>query len=401
MILLTGFLHREDFKDVLFRVMSNKTQPDDCQHIKEIINFNVYLVQLYLDDICQELFSHLSGGQTWSTEVTTKGQLKDFILDVAPYRDERYEELAAKYRKFPEDFFRSSPFYAKMYCTGTRERPVYLGHSRMKRFRRIAEKGARQIISVIFNQVKKRADELAAERAAKLGIPKDRLITSPEEQVLEFAHAERRFLKEIRKGLYYPDRETVLSSCIHDVAGIKAIVEDRDMGRFEAYFMESPRFTVVEKETHKGAYNATNFIVEYRLDKKRLLEKPPDSRIEFVLAARGMVKERIIEDYRSFIEDAEETVLIEVIASTYREMLESELGRCMHEERILGQREKIQYRSIVARNVRYMMEFLFLFAQSGKESFQEMPIKLWERTLPDSYDHAVRMLWDIPTIPIL
>jgi len=400
MLLLTSFLHRDELKDIMFRWMSDQLLQEDCIAVKKIINFNVYTINIYLDVICAGLFSHLSGADAWSFEVISKGQLKDFILEVAPYRSERLDYLASRYLKYPEDFYRSSPFHARVYCSGTQDAPHYLGHSRIKRFRRIAEKASRRMISIIFDQIKKRADDLAFERASRLGIPKEQLFTPLEQQVEEFAHAERRFIKELRKGQFLPDEKNLHSAAIHDVAGIKAIIDDERTAFFESFF-ERPGFRILEKERHAGLYNATNYLVECTLDKPALLASPPNSRVLYILSSRGLDKGTIIDDYRKFILEAEDSVMIEVITSNYPEMIESELGRCMHEERIVSQREQVEYRSSIARNVRYITEYMFLFSLSGKSCLEELPIKLWEKAMPDTYDHAIRDLWDIPTMPVL
>lgn len=401
MILLTSFLHRGALKDIIFQWMTNKLVQEDCLRVKKIINFNVHAINLYLDSICGDLFAHLSGQEAWSFEVNAKGEFRDFILKVAPYRNDRLDHLAARYQKYPEDFYRSSPFHARIYCTGRQDGPTYLGHSRIKRFRRVAEKASRRMINIIFDQVKKRADDLALERASRLSIPKEKLVTPIEQQVEEFNHAERRFIKDLKKGMFYPDEQIIKSARMHDVAGIKVIIDDDKEPFFESFFREKNRFRILEKESHSGLYNAANYIIEYRLDKDMLLENAPGPRVIHVLSARGMKSDSLIEDYRQFIKNAEDTVMIEVITSNYQEMIESEMGRCMHEDRIMVQREQLEYRSSIARNVRYITEFMFLFAVSGKSCIQELPIKLWEKVMPDTYDHSIRALWDIPTTPVL
>lgn len=401
MILLTSLLHRENLKDTILRWMSNNFMDEDCEAVKRIVNFNVHILNIYLDHFCNDLFNFLSGGETWTFEVTSKGELKDFILDVAPYKNLRLDYIRTRYRKYPEDFYRSLPFRGKIYCSGTQEHPVYLGHSRIKRFRRVAEKTSRRMVKMIFDQIKKNADALAAERAFQLGIPMEKLITPVEKQREEFAHAERRFLKHLKKGMFNPDEEMLDSERIHDVAGVKAIIEDDRIPVLEKFFHDMPSYSIAEKEKHFGNYDDVNYIIGVTLDKKELINKAPDSRVINVLSARGMDRETIIEDYTTFVETAEDHVYLELIISNYPEMIESEFGRSMHEERILAQREQTEYRSSIARNVRYITEYLFLFAISGKRSIHELPVRLWEKTMPDTYDHAIRELWDIPTMPVL
>lgn len=401
MISLTSLLHQENLKDIILRWMSNNLLEEDCEAVKRIVNFNVHILNLYLDHFCNDLFNFLSGGKTWTFEVTSKGQLKDFILDVAPYNNDRLDYIRTRYGKYPEDFYRSLPFRGKIYCFGSKEHPVYLGHSRIKRFRRVAEKASRRMVNMIFDQIKKNADALATERASQLGIPKEQLITPVEVQREEFAHAERRFLKQLKKGMFNPDEEMLDSARIHDVAGVKAIIGDDRIPVLEKFFHDMPGYSVAEKEKHFGNYDDVNYIIGIKLDKKELINKAPNSRVVDILSARGMDRDTVVDDYKTFVETAEDHVYLELITSNYPEMIESEFGRSMHEERILAQREEAGYRSSIARNVRYITEYLFLFAISEKKSIHQLPVKLWEKTMPDTYDHAIRQLWDIPTMPVL
>lgn len=385
----------------MLRWMSNDLQEEDCATVKRIVNFNVHILNLYLDRFCKDLFSFLSGGETWTFEVTSKGELKDFVLEVAPYNDERLDYIRTRYRKYPEDFYRSVPFRGNIYCSGSKEHPTYLGHSRIKRFRRVAEKASRRMVNIVFDQIKKNADALATERASRLGIPKELLITPAEKQREEFAHAERRFLKHLKKGMFYPDRDMLNAARIHDVAGAKVIIEDDRIPILEKFFLDMPDYSIAEKEEHSGNYDDVNYIIGVRLDKRDLINKAPDSRVVDVLSARGMERETLIEDYGTFVKTAEDDVYLELIASNYPEVIESEFGRSMHEERILAQRGQVEYKSSIARNVRYITEYLFLFAISREKSIHQLPVRLWEKTMPDTYDHAIRQLWDIPTMPVL
>jgi hypothetical protein len=90
----------------------------------------------------------------------------------------------------------------------------------------------------------------------------------------------------------------------------------------------------------------------------------------------------------------------EIILSTYQEMLESEIGRCIHEDRIIEQRLRQQYRGPLARNIQCLMEYLFTFPSSPSPCQCELgglPIKLWNRYLPDYFDEVLKQLFHIPT----
>jgi hypothetical protein len=185
------------------------------------------------------------------------------------------------------------------------------------------------------------------------------------------------------------------------VAGLKVILEDDVSHRLYDFVDSSPDLKIVEIERHEGTYNATNIILRHTLDSQRLLDSPPSGRVLEVFKKRGMGDGDIAARYRSFIMNGEPEVFLEVILSNYGELLESEMGRCMHEERILRQRQLQEYHSPLAHNVRYLIEYMFLFTVSPKRMIDEIPIKLWESYMPDSFDEAVKLLWDLEALPAL
>lgn len=401
MLGLNSYIHRRQLGDILSRWLIDRYRGDDCPRLKDITNFNSYLITRYLDDVCMRMFEYISGERIERVEVGHKATLKDFIVRNPPYQTPRIEEILAHYGRYPQDYYRHAPFHGVVYHTGPAHRPCYLGHSRIKRTRRIAEKGARRIIDHIFNLIKTQADILAAERAARLGIPKSMLITDPQTQLSEFVHAERRVIKTIRKGTLAESQDDGPSLTINDVAGLKVILEDDSAHLLYDFVDESPDIKIVEIERHEGIYNATNLILRLGLDKERLLSSPPGGRVLEIFERRGMGDGDISGRYASFVSNGEPDVYLEVILSNYGEMLESELGRCMHEERILTQRLQQEYRSPLAHNVRYLIEYMFLFTVSPRKAIDAIPIKLWESYMPDSFDEAVKSLWDIEVLPAL
>jgi hypothetical protein len=379
----------------------DRFQQDDCARLKDIHNFNSYLVSLHLNDICTKLFSSTSAGPVHCHEVGQKASFKDFIVANPPYRTARIDEILAHYSRYPQDYYRHAPFHGVVYYSGAANKPEYLGHSRIKRTRRIAEKGSRRVIDFIFQRIKTQADRLAEERAARLGIPKSMLVTDPQTQLSEFVHAERRVVKSIRQGILADDADEQPALRINDVAGIKVILEDDKVYRLYDFLNKSPDIEIVEIERHEGKYNATNLILKISLDLELLARRVPGNHILEVFARRGMDTDDLLGRYRTFVTSAERDVFFEVILSNYGEMVESELGRCMHEERVLTQRSRQEYRSPLARNVRYLLEYMFLFTMSPSRTINEIPIKLWERYMPDTFDDAVKQLWGVSLLPAL
>jgi len=394
MIRLTSMLHSDELRDVLERWILGRFQATDCGALKRLVNLNAYLVRRYLDDFARSLLEATLDRPVRSFPVTRKGQLKDFVCHNPPVRTPRVDAMIAHYRRFPEDYYRETPFEGRIYYVGEGGEATYVLSSRSKRMRRIAEKSARRIVEYIFREIKRRADELAAERAVQLGIPKDRLITPVDQQIEEFAHAERRIIKAIRTGrLVEPPQPEMV---IHDVAGLKVITDFVPLEVLRRYFEREPGIELLEEQRHEGRYNATNFVVRHRLDKQRLLDQPPDPQVAAILAARGVADAgEVAAVHRAFVESAEDAVNVEVIAASYEEMMESEIGRAMHENRIIEQRRAQEYRGHLAKNVEYVVEYAFSFAISPTREIRELPIKVWVKYMPDTFDDVLKELWNI------
>ncbi|MEM1008956.1 MAG: hypothetical protein AAGJ35_08105, partial [Myxococcota bacterium] len=78
------------------------------------------------------------------------------------------------------------------------------------------------------------------------------------------------------------------------------------------------------------------------------------------------------------------------------EMLESEIGRTMHEDRIVEQRTHQVYRGHLARNVRFLMEFIFACGIAPCTSISAIPIHVWIQYMPDTFDEVMNDLLGIP-----
>lgn len=72
-------------------------------------------------------------------------------------------------------------------------------------------------------------------------------------------------------------------------------------------------------------------------------------------------------------------------------------GRSIHEDRIIEQRLRQQYRGPLAHNIQCLMEYLFVFPTSPQRELGELPIKLWNRYLPDDFDEILKRLFGIPS----
>jgi hypothetical protein len=219
-------------------------------------------------------------------------------------------------------------------------------------------------------------------------------MTTPEGMTEEFLRAENRLLADLRDKRPIAGAERGLA--INDVAGVKVILEEGKQGELMALLARMPECEVVEEERHSGRYNATNLLVRFRPPREELLLRPLGQGILGVMQTRGVPPEETARSFAEFVRSGEEDVLLEIILSDYQEMLESEIGRCIHEDRIIRQRLFQPYRGPLARNIQYLMEYLFTFPLSPQRELGELPIKIWNRYLPDYFDEILKGLFRIP-----
>ena len=228
-----------------------------------------------------------------------------------------------------------------------------------------------------------------------MDVPRERLLTAPEDMTEEFLLAEKRLLDDLREKRPIADAGEKL--VINDVAGVKVILEEPEQWRLTKLLNDLPNCEIVEEEKHTGQYNATNLIVRYRPPREEIIARPFGQGFLNVIQKRGLSPYEARQAFVEFVRSGEEDIFLEIILSTYQEMLESEIGRCMHEDRIIEQRLCQQYRGPLAQNIQYLLEYLFVFPSSDKRDLCELPIQPWNRYLPDYFDEVLKQLFHLPT----
>ncbi|MDA8139392.1 MAG: hypothetical protein M0036_12130 [Desulfobacteraceae bacterium] len=392
MISITSYLYHDTLKDIIRRWMYGQVWPSDAAAIGRIINYNTVFLARCLPDFCSRLFALLHETPVYARPSRRKADLKDVLVSHCPYWNQRLEQMISQYRYEPGRFYRETPFNGTLYLLGAADDAMVVGSSRIKRVRRLAEKTARRIIDAVFASIKSRADLLAQDRADRIGVPRGALITPQDQMVAEFQKAESRLLDDLKMGRPILTNEKLV---IQDVAGAKVIVPDEQRAALLAKIEHMEHCELVEVEEHRGNYNAVNLIVRYRPDREALVAKPPGARLFHVMQARGLRPEEIHADFQRFVLEAEAAVHIEVIVCNYQEMMESEIGRCMHEDRIQQQRTNQQYTGQLARNIEFLIAYLFAFASSSHTELNELPMRLWDRYLPDYFDEVFMGLYDV------
>jgi hypothetical protein len=387
MIRFNSLLHRLTLADIIGRWMVDRLQPSDVRNLKELISFNGHLARIVLDEVATDVFEQLLGKKVQSLPVSRKGVLKDFLVDNPPYENQRIRQMVARYRKFPQDFYGETPFDGRIYFEPNGGKPRIIGATRRKRFKRIAEKSSRRIIDFTFQRIKDEAKRLAQERAEGLGVPVDRLVTPEHQQTEEFAHAERRIVKSLRTGDFLKHMPLL---DINDVFGIKAFREDREVAQLTKLLRGHPRIEILEYELHSGKYNALNIAFKYRIDKDVLVAQPPVGPTLDAFADRGLNPLDVPKAYERFIREGEDELVIELIITNYQEGLESEIGRAMHEERVLAQRDDQQYHGSLARNIAALLEHMLVLRRHPSDHIDEIPIKLWIKYMPDYFEAVMK-----------
>jgi hypothetical protein len=393
MITLNSLLHRGELHDIIRRWMYGEVHPDDAGRINRLVSFNTIFISRYLETLSAELFGKLHGSEISKRPIRHKGELKDVLIANPPYGSRRIDEMILNYRSNPERYYRETPCQATLYFRREGDHNLFVGSSRIKRLRRIAEKTARRIIDGIYLAIKKQAEAYADSRAQALGVPRENLLTTPEDMLTEFVRAEVRIQEDLRAGR---EIREIGEMFIDDVAGLKVILEDDDHDRLTRALAETGDCEILERETHKGNYNATNLVVRYAPSKKQVTIRPIGAAASQAVADQGIDQDGVEKEFLNFVYSGENHVNLEIIISNYEETLEGEIGRCMHEDRIIEQRMKEQYRGWLARNTEYLMVYLFSIAASRQTKISEIPIKLWNRYLPDYFEEVMRQLHGLP-----
>ena len=387
---LTSFIHRDALFDIAERWLCGRLEPDDGLRITQILICDDFVLGETLKRFARLLLDITHGSSCNEKHISLKGELRDAICRSVRDRNRRVEELADLYRSNPEFFYREAPINGVLYLD---EDHCLLGISRIKRPRRIAEKANRYVANWIFQVVQKRAQAMAERRAREYAVPLERLITPREVMEREFVAAEKAIGQQFREGTIKLDREAVT---IHDVGGVKIVADAGRLARLEKALTGNPRVRVVEKTIFSGNYQATSVIVDVPWDPEHTCRRYMESRAWENYVNRGIPEAELRKGLEPFLEQAQPNLNLELILSTFPDMVESELGNCLHEERIIVQRDNKIYKGYIPMNVEFIIEYLLAVGMSPRVSIDHLPIKLWGRYLPDTVLDEIRALYRIP-----
>lgn len=247
------------------------------------------------------------------------------------------------------------------------------------------EKVSFRLVEALFREIQAEARRLAAIRAAAAGVALTDLISSEEEMQNDFTAAEATVAGRFRSGNVVISREALT---VNDLLGFKIIGAPEFLDRVPALLIQEPGITLVDSEKHTGLYNAVNMLVEIALPQPDRLAAQVQCFDWSLGRRRGLDPEETRRGFIDYLAEGAETVRIEIILTTYDELMESEFGRSMHELRLLRLRQRQHYTGPIAQNAAALIEYLLTLAPSPTVQVAELPIKMYGRYLPETVANA-------------
>jgi hypothetical protein len=291
----------------------------------------------------------------------SKDELRDAILAACMDPTPREAELFRQYLQRPEEFFPGTPSDVVL---GLREDGSILGMARVKRLRRIAEKGSRRVADKLAGAINERATAVAM-------------------------HVSRTF----RDGAVVFQPEDLR---IDDGIGFKFVGTPEEMHSIEEAIRNHPSVVAVQREEHHGLYNDINLLVDLQLPPVAQIIDQAPPRDWSVLSGRGLSAMELAKGFPDYVAGGERTFRAEVILTTRADLVESEFGSAIHEARILEQRHGVPYAGRIASNASFIISFMLMLALSPTiETPDPLPVKMWGRYLPDVYSVAIWKLFGI------
>jgi len=386
-VYITSFAHREELFNMVQRWLCDRLEPSDGLRLTQILICDGFILGETLDAITRLLLSTFSAESFSAQRLHFKGELRDIICRSVPAPSSRSKELIESYMDNPEFFYTEAPVDGTAYLDGMER---LLAIYRIKRPRRIAEKANRYIANHIFRMVQNRAQQMATERAQQIGVPLEHLLTAEDEMEREFTLAEEMIASAFRHGMARFEKPAVT---INDVGGIKYITNEKSLRQVEEFLLKRQEFKVFERTEHTGDYRAKSLVVDLPWDKEKVCRNFIESHAWKKYTNRGIPEAELQKGLAHLVEDAEPRICIEVTLTTFDDLLESELGRGIHEERIITQRGQTVYVGHIPMNVEFLVEYLFAVAVSPRTHIDRLPARLWGRYLPDTISYHIRQLY--------
>jgi hypothetical protein len=382
---LSGLTHRDRLFDVATRWLADRLEPTDGRVLTEIFAFERAItaptVRRFVADLCRTC--HL--GDLYMERITSKDEVRAAIVAAASHPSTRVAELIDWYRQLPEEFFPRTPVRMSLV---TLQNGRLAAIVRRKRIRRIADKVSRRVAKQLTGEIVAVARALASSRPRPIG-GADRDIAPPSTPAAVGGAAERLVADRIRSGRITLDPE---KNRVDDVIGVKIIGTPSELEAVEAALDNLEYTFASQREVHAGTYEGIHYLVDLELPTNEAILANMAGIDWSFAAGRGLPVENLDESFKAYVETCRRTFRVELILTTFDDLVESEFGVSIHEQRILEQRDLADDFGRIARNASSIIEYMLRLATSPTINIDHIPIKIWGRYIRDTLNYAISEL---------
>jgi hypothetical protein len=383
---LSGLTHRDRLFDIATRWLADRLEPSDGRVVTEIFAFEraitAPVVRRFVADLCR--VSNRS--DLYMERITSKDQVREAIAAAAAHPSTRVAELLDWYRQLPEEFFPRTPVRMSLV---TRRNGRIAAIVRRKRIRRIADKVSRQIADQLTGEIDAVARALARSRPRHLLASDPNDVDPPSIPAGVGGAAERLVADRIRSGrlTLEPDKNRV-----DDVIGVKVIGSAVEREAIEASLDNFEYTWASQRKVHDGAYVGVHYVVDLELPPNEVIFANMEGIDWSFAAGRGLPLDDLDQRFRGYIESCRRTFRVELILTSFEDLVESEFGAGIHEKRILDQRDLASDYGRIAQNASSIIEYMLRLATSPTVQIDHLPIKIWGRYIRETVVHAIAAL---------
>lgn len=386
---LTSLTHRKQLFELATRWFGDAPRPEDGRFLTQVFTYENIITAGMVRTLLTGIKDAVHPEPVRLLRLRSKDELRDAIVEACKYPTPREAELFRQYRQRPEEFFPGTPSDVVL---GLRADGSILGMARVKRLRRIAEKGSRRVADKLAGAINDRATAVAMHRAESYGIPLRQMLSSKTEMAEDFAQAERIVSRTFRDGVVVFQPEDLR---IDDGIGFKFVGTAEEMAFIEEAIRNHPAVCGVQREEHRGLYNDINLLVDLELPGCGQIVDQERERDWSCLAGRGLSAAELAKGFPDYVASGDRSFRAEVILTTQADLVESEFGSAIHEARILEQRQGAPYAGRIASNASFIITYILMLALSPTIAVADLPVKMWGRYLPDVYSVAIWKLFGI------
>jgi hypothetical protein len=378
--------HRDELFDLTLRWLNDDLRAGDGELVTRIFFYEGIISAAVAVNRMIAFIGRLFGGRLSFERVRQKRLLRERIIEYMPQADDAGRGLAERFRLDPDSFFPHVPIDALLIIYG----PALAAVGRIKRLSRVAEKVSYRLVDVLFREIKTEAERIAGHRAAHAGLSLPALVSSKEDMLRDFVEAEALVVRQFRNRNVVIGRDAL---SINDMIGFKIIGGHDLFEKAASLLRKEPGISIAKVQEHTGIYRDIKLLVDIELPAPDEIIKHIGSFDWSIAALRGLDPDRARMGFQSYLEHGSRTIRVEIILTSYEELMQSEFGRSMHELRVLRKRGRQAYCGVIAHNAGYLIEYLLALAQAPVVEIAELPIKMYGRYLPESIVAAKNALF--------